>query len=108
MTDVAVSPATDKPADEDGRALPLQALLDLWLSIPPLRRRWVLRELFGTEQRRLDGRLRTVGRSVEQAVTDTRAARWLLRGISKAMDPMYDVNPNAARAAEQPPPAGQP
>jgi hypothetical protein len=90
MTDVSVSNGLDKTS-EDGRDLPLQKLLDLWLSIPPLRRRWVLRELYYSEQRRVAGKThRTPGRTVDEAIDDTRAARWLLRGISKAMDPNYD------------------
>lgn len=95
MGDVPVSNGDGKGAAvPDGRDLSMQQLLDLWLSFPPRVRRDVLRGLYNHEQslRRMSTTAERPGAREWSARTiePVRAARWLLRGISKAMDPTYD------------------
>ena len=104
MGDVSASEQADKgDRVPDGRDLSLQQLLDLWLSFPPHVRRRVLRGLW-THEERLGAAAKDSPRPrhreiCAELVEPTRAARWLLRGISKAMDPTYDLRsdgtPNA-------------
>jgi hypothetical protein len=95
MGQVPTSNELDKAPVPDGRDLSLQALLDLWLSFPPRVRRSVLRNVFQQEEhftrRSHDEREQASKRAWAAGMVDPlRAARWLLRGISKAMDPAYD------------------
>lgn len=121
MGDVSASNEVDKgEAVPDGRNLSLQQLLDLWLSYSPRIRRSVLRGLWYQEGRFARNakenprpRQREFAAEMQEP---TRAARWLLRGISKAMDPSYDLRadgtPNAdeykVHHRDEPTPAGRP
>lgn len=103
MADVSPSTVADKAPD--GRDMPLQALLDLWLSFPPRVRRSVLRGLWQRQEslakRAVDPCNDEDGRKwAASLVRPTEAARWLLRGISKAMDPTYDMKSDGTANAE--------
>lgn len=104
MGDVHSSVCLDKQNAPDGRDLSLQALAVLWLSVPPRVRRTVLRGLWNQEQR-LRQRAATGQNDAERAwaselTEPTKVARWLLRGISKALDPSYDLRADGTANAE--------
>ena len=105
MADVASSFELDKHVEpSDGRELPLQAVLDLWLSFSPRTRRLVLRELWNAQERfeRMAETHERPGTRVFAAkmIAPTKAGRWVLRAISKAMDPSYDLRADGTPNAE--------